>query len=269
MKMDGKFLEESSFFINKDRDSTFDGVNRDVHDLFEIYYMVDGECEYYIGGRIYEVISGDVILIPAGVLHENSYRCQKHTRIAIHFSNQYIPTAVLPFIKSGTILYRNSETAPAIHNLTEAMYKEFKNGDDFSDEIIKNYMNLLFLVIARNRKYYEGVKTLSEDVETAKKYIHENYSSEITLKGTAEMIGISAEYLSRMFSAETGFGFCEYVNLVRLDSARMLLRSKNKSVAEVAYECGFNDSNYFSVKFKKMYGISPKDYKKSCPVKKT
>lgn len=123
-------------------------------------------------------------------------------------------------------------------------------------------MSLLFIMIVRNRKNYEGVKTLNENVEAAKKYIHDNYQSEITLKGISKIIGVSAEHLSRLFRAETGFGFCEYVNIERLDKARALLLGKNKSVAEVAYECGFNDSNYFSVKFKSLYGVSPKDYKK-------
>ncbi len=261
--MGEKLSEKGTFLIDRDRDSTFNGAKRDVHNLFEVYYMIDGECDYYIGGRIYEIKSGDVILIPPGVLHKNSYRSQKHTRIAIHFSNQYIPPAVVPFIKSGVVLYRNDETVMKIRSLTEKMYNEFKNGDNFSDEVIKNYMSLLFIMIVRNRKYYEGVKALNEDIETVKNYIHKNYASEITLNGIAEMIGVSAEHLSRLFRAETGFGFCEYVNIVRLDRARSLLRSKDKSVADTAYECGFNDSNYFSVKFKSMYGVPPKDYKKS------
>lgn len=260
--MSVRLYENASFFIDKDRDSTFDGASKDIHDLFEIYFMSDGECDYYIGGRIYEVKSGDVILIPPGVLHKNSYRCRKHTRIAIHFSNQYIPPAVLPFIRSGTVLYRSGETASEICELTEALYDEFINGDNFSCEAIRSYMSLLFIMIVRNRKNYEGVKTLNENVEAAKKYINDNYQSEITLKGISKIIGVSAEHLSRLFRAETGFGFCEYVNIVRLDKARALLLGKNKSVAEVAYECGFNDSNYFSVKFKSLYGVSPKDYKK-------
>ena len=260
--MNKRLSDRGAFFIEKHRDSTFDGAKRDVHDLIEIYYMIDGECDYYIGGRIYEVKSGDVILIPSGVLHKNSYRSRRHTRIAIHFSNKYIPSAVLPFIKCSVILYRNPETAEMIHKLMEAMYDEFTRNDSFSGEIIRNYMSLLFLVFARNCQCYDGVKALNEYIEKVKRHIHENYSSEITLGEAAGMIGVSTEHLSRMFKAETGFGFCEYLNIVRLDRARILLQSGNKSVAEVAYKCGFNDSNYFSVKFKKLYGVSPKNCKK-------
>ncbi len=66
-----------------------------------------------------------------------------------------------------------------------------------------------------------------------------------------------------MFKKETGFGFCEYLNLLRLQKAEALLKqSDNLSISLIASECGFNDSNYFSVKFKEMYGISPKKVQK-------
>jgi len=262
VKIEEKFPANMYFYIDKDSNSSFDGVKRHIHNLFEIYYMIDGRCDYYIGGKIYDVKSGDVILIPPGIFHKNSYNCKKHTRVTIHFSNLYIPATVLPYISNDIVLYRNDKTIPTISGLIEKMHGEFKNCDCFSDEIIRNYMSIFFLIISRNREKREDVKVLNADIEMVKRHIRNNYFAKITLQEMAEMIHVSAEHLSRMFRAETGFGFCEYVNLVRLDRASALLREKHKSITSAAYECGFNDSNYFSVKFKKMYGISPKDYKK-------
>ena len=72
---------------------------------------------------------------------------------------------------------------------------------------------------------------------------------------------VSPEHLSRLFRKETGFGFREFRNLLRLQRAEQLLcRPEGGSVASIAAECGFADSNYFSVAFKKMYGVSPKQY---------
>ena len=66
-----------------------------------------------------------------------------------------------------------------------------------------------------------------------------------------------------MFRKETGFGFNEYLNLYRLKKAESILKSGNcPNIAQVAIQCGFNDSNYFSSCFRKMYGISPSDLKK-------
>ena len=80
----------------------------------------------------------------------------------------------------------------------------------------------------------------------------------ISLGDVASYCFVSREHLSRIFKKETGFGFNEYVTLLRLRKAEeMIMCEPNKTISEIAYECGFNDGNYFSYKFKKMYGISP------------
>ena len=79
----------------------------------------------------------------------------------------------------------------------------------------------------------------------------------------ADMFSVTPVHFSRMFKKETGFGFCEYINILRLQKAETLIsQSSTPSVTQIAAECGFADSNYFSVKFKKMYGTSPKSMMK-------
>jgi AraC-like DNA-binding protein len=95
-------------------------------------------------------------------------------------------------------------------------------------------------------------------------FIKENYQATITLQQLADMHFISPEHLSRTFKKETNFGFNEFISLVRLQKAEFFLKEHPEmSISEVAYACGFNDSNYFSDKFKRTYGISPLRYSKS------
>ena len=82
--------------------------------------------------------------------------------------------------------------------------------------------------------------------------------------GSRALLSVSAEHLSRSFKRETGFGFKEYITLLRLKNAEELLKTrKNMSISEIAFLCGFNDSNYFSDKFKRTYGISPLNFRKN------
>ena len=72
------------------------------------------------------------------------------------------------------------------------------------------------------------------------------------------MLSVSEEHLSRTFKKEITFGFSEYITLIRLQKAENMLKNEpSRAITEVAYACGFNDSNYFSYKFKKAYGITP------------
>ena len=56
------------------------------HDLFEIYYMASGKCNYFIDDKSYEVLEGDVVLIPEGVIHKTNYGGEEHGRILIECS---------------------------------------------------------------------------------------------------------------------------------------------------------------------------------------
>ena len=95
-------------------------------------------------------------------------------------------------------------------------------------------------------------------METVVEYVRKNYMHEITLSDIAEKNAVSAEHLSRIFKKEIGVGFSEYINSVRLQRAEFMLKNEEgKSISEIAFACGFNDSNYFSYKFKKLYGVSP------------
>ena len=86
---------------------------------------------------------------------------------------------------------------------------------------------------------------------------------EITLSEVAGLNAVSAEHLSRIFKKELGVGFNEYINNVRLQKAEFMLRNEaGKSVSEIAFACGFNDSNYFSFRFKRAYGFSPVSLRK-------
>ena len=85
----------------------------------------------------------------------------------------------------------------------------------------------------------------------------------MTLDDVAAACYISKEHLSRTFKRETGFGFSEYLNLYRLKKADALLRDRPElRVVDVAMRCGYNDSNYFSKVYKKMFGVSPKQAQK-------
>lgn len=122
--------------------------------------------------------------------------------------------------------------------------------DDFSDDAIKSYMNLFFFMIARNKNQINPEDTQTGYIEEAINYIQKNLAGEISLSDISRKFSVSCEHFSRRFNKETGFGFCEYVNLLRMKRAEtLLMQSENKTVGQIAAECGFFDSNYFSMKF--------------------
>lgn len=253
-----KFADDQYFYFHRDtkpEEQDALSVPMHYHNLFEIYFITEGDCEFFIGSRSYRLMPGDLVLIPEGVIHNTSYRKADHTRLLINCSRRFIPTRALP---SGH-LYRNAKIVDKIHDLLLTIEQEYTRPDRWSEDTISCCMRLLFILLARNPNTYTATHEGNDIVTRAADYLQRNFASDITLEELAKFSAVSPEHFSRLFKRETGVGFREYLNLLRLQQAEKLLKQhRDSSIAQIAAECGFGDSNYFCVKFKKMYGISPK-----------
>lgn len=229
------------------------------HNLFEVYYLTGGECRYFIDNKTYQLMPGDILLIPEGVIHNSEYDNTVHSRMLINCSHKFIPASVRPLLAQMLHIYRNPSITDEVNRIFRLIEAEYTRPDGFSEDVLSCYTHMLFILLARNMDNRVITNTGNACIEQAVDYIKENFTSNITLPDMAKMFYVSSEHFSRLFKKETGFNFSEYVNLLRLQKAEtMLKKQQNASVAEIASECGFNDSNYFSVKFRNMYGISPK-----------
>ena len=228
------------------------------HNLFEIYYFTGGECNYFIDNKSYQLVPGDIVLIPEGVIHNSEYGNTVHSRMLINCSHKFIPASVRHLLPQMLHLYRNPSIADEVKRIFSLIESEYENPDGFSEDALACYTHMLFILLARNIDKRTNTNSGNACIEQAIDYIKENFTSNINLSDMAKMLYISSEHFSRLFKKETGFNFSEYLNLLRLQKAETMLKKQNATVAQIASECGFNDSNYFSVKFKNMYGITPK-----------
>ena len=84
----------------------------------------------------------------------------------------------------------------------------------------------------------------------------------IALDDVAKNVGLSKEYISRLFLKEVGMNLFRYINEVRMRKAAEILTSEpNALIKEVAASVGFENQYFFSTKFKEYYGVSPNNYK--------
>lgn len=98
-------------------------------------------------------------------------------------------------------------------------------------------------------------------VKEAKEYVEEHYTENLTVKEVAGIIGISSGYLSTMFNQSMGQSFVDYLNQLKINHACVYLEQNYLKVYEIAYKVGFQDEKYFTKVFKKIKGITPKEYR--------
>ena len=130
---------------------------------------------------------------------------------------------------------------------------------DGAKEYLTSYLKELIRLRDHNTEKKYG-RILREAIS----YIDENYDhDDISLNKVAERVGMSPNHFSSIFSQEMGSTFIEYLIGKRMERAKELLRTTQMRSFEVAYKVGYRDPHYFSSTFKKMQGMTPKEYRMS------
>ncbi len=246
-----------------------------VHPYYEIFYLVNGDCTFFINHDIYKLNKGDLVIVPEGELHKSTYPQRG-------FSEQYClcfkdnnlewlkdiigEEIVNASLKMGVISIPEKRR-DYVEALMKKMSFESKEQDILSAAFIKIGLIELLLFIIRCQRFEQNViKEIDVDNQLMQQiatYIYNNYNQKITLEHMADKFHISKSYLSKKFKSVTGFGFKEYLVNVRIKNACTLLLDTNKSITDIAFECGFNDSNYFGDAFRHVKGMSPNKYRRN------
>lgn len=128
---------------------------------------------------------------------------------------------------------------------------------------VKDYLLKILLYSVDKREQLAG-KNYSFLLNKAKDFVEKNYMNcDISLNTVAEYIGLSPTYFSTIFKQELGINFIDYLTKTRINEAKILLRSTDKRISDIAMEVGYRDQHYFSSSFKKYQGYTPKAYREN------
>lgn len=102
----------------------------------------------------------------------------------------------------------------------------------------------------------------ADAVHTVQNYVRQHYAEDLSLESLAGIVYLSPAYLSRLFKRETGETLSAYVQNIRIEQAKTLLRTTSLKTYEVAERVGIPDPVYFSRIFKKVTGSKPRDFRR-------
>lgn len=95
------------------------------------------------------------------------------------------------------------------------------------------------------------------------RFIHENYAEALTLDKLADFLNMSKYHVSRLVKSILGMNFSEYLLIYRVEVAKKELSTTDFPISNIAMNVGFNDSTYFTKKFKEVTGLTPKHYRQT------
>jgi two-component system response regulator YesN len=173
------------------------------------------------------------------------------------------PPRQLYFRAIGALAFAISSLAGA-GLLSEATYMEFMNLGELQDLWSKGSYRLFGAgVRSRFQRLQEHATSQGEYspfVVRALQYIENHYKEPISLETAAQAMGVSAGHLTRLMSNELKKGFARTLIDYRMKKAKELLKKPNVVVRDVSQECGYPDPNYFARLFRRVTGMTPREY---------
>jgi transcriptional regulator GlxA family with amidase domain len=157
----------------------------------------------------------------------------------------------------------SSEFARAL-DLVQRMEHEQENAGEEARVAAFAYFLLLITLLRRHCQPWVPADSAapSARISRAIEYMEKNFAERVTLDELAACCHVSRRHFFRLFEQAVGVAPMEYLKKVRLQKAAAMLLTTDSNVTEVAFACGFNDSNYFSSLYHKEFGLSPSRFKR-------
>lgn len=127
---------------------------------------------------------------------------------------------------------------------------------------LQNLIEYIYRELRISSQNINGYTSNKDPVDKIKDYINQYYYEDLNLKLLADIFSYNSSYLGKKFKKQTGEYFHSYLDLVRIDNAKLLLTKGQNKVYEISEQVGYCNIDYFHKKFKKYVGISPKEYQK-------
>ncbi|WP_127583680.1 AraC family transcriptional regulator [Paenibacillus koleovorans] len=246
------------------------------HTSLEIGCCVSGRGFFYFGDKRYPVRPGDVFLVNNEELHiAQSDRLDPSAYIFLNFNPHWLlgeeEALLLPFAyRSDRFENRIPAESPLAAQLAvfiRRLYEELQDKREGYRSMAKSL--LLELCVTLLRHYTSGVtdtewrrRTASiRKLRPALSLLEEKFREPIELKEVAETLGVTPSRASHLLQEELGRGFRDILLQLRLNEAKRLLISTERSVADVCFESGFQSVASFYRLFKTDTGQSPLEYR--------
>ncbi|WP_336773855.1 GH39 family glycosyl hydrolase [Paenibacillus sp. MMO-58] len=251
-------------FVNSVKDIRFHW-----HKEIELIYVLQGAVTVYVDQRQYRLAEDDIIAINSMSVHKLERTNLDNVLLTLQFGPELLDD-------EGTLFDCNSMSQTEYNRyrydrlrrcLARMVWESNKKGPGH-----RNYsMGSLQTLIGHLTRYFTagtgvGPQEKGKDYDYMRlnriiQYVDKHYNEKITLQTIADQEHLSLHYFSHFFSDKIGIPFQKYLTLIRLEKAAAQLSDTDKSITQIALDCGFANVKLFNQYFKGKYGSTPGSYR--------
>ena len=232
-----------------------------THDCTELFLVTGGHGSFHVGNTVVPVTADDFIIVNGGVPHTET-------------SDLKDPMKYVVLGVEGFETRRNPDGYAVLHRFSEQRHaaacmrmllQEAEAAQPGYEAVCHNLLQVLLLLLLRwesavLRPVVPGPKS-SRECSLVRRYIDSHFKENLTLDQLAAMANLSKYYLVHAFQKEYGLSPIRYLTRRRIEESRFLLTETDHSLTHIARVLGFSSLSYFSQSFRRIEGISPREYR--------
>lgn len=249
-------------------------------DCFEIDYVLSGECRFRFLDEVRTLKKGDLCILTPHSMHSVTPLTSTSFVVPIlvkehSFERTFFPllsntdvmsgffNTVLQSPESPNYLLFNTSGSYEIQVIVRQLFMERFFYDQYTSRSGMHWINLLFMHTLRDYSTYHQFSSYENGRDYAHilRYIERNYHT-ITLSDLAEKFNYTVPYMSKLIREITGKRFTDLVLKLRMRDAAALLDETDMSIELIAQKAGYNTTDHFTRSFKKLYQLSPSQYRR-------
>lgn len=237
------------------------------HERLELLRVLRGRMVVRIDGESYEAQEGDLVIVNPS---------QSHTAFALTDSVDYdMITFELTSLNNNSFAYQKYLDPLVDHRSVFANVFTHPEAIRVADELIRSYnderdfhplhkISLIYYILSLFFQYCpisERMPFKRANINAIVAYIGEHFGEQLTVRELSSKFGYNESYFSRMFRKNTEMSVSQYIQTIRLEHAKKLLRETDENVTAISLLCGYSDVSYFSSRFKSYTGKSPQQFR--------
>ncbi len=237
------------------------------HDFYEFEIVMDGPVQNQINGESETLERGAFYCLSPDTIHKVE-RCRE--KAMIYNISVFLPDAP-PAVREALSRFSfpsrgvlPEEKLALLSVLYDALFSDARGNVAWEREKVAALVTYMLLELAGKvtSRFVGTERRGNAYIQAATAAIREEYAQDLHLGDVAERVGVSAGYLSTLFSSALGTSFKEYLSAIRISHAMNLLATSDMSVTEIAFFCGFGSFSNFERVFSRIGGMTPTEYRR-------
>lgn len=227
-----------------------------------LLYCTEGQGTIQMDGKIYHLGPNQAFCIPRFKRH-CYYASEKDpwSILWVHFKGE--DTRYFPLEDCKIVTFTSQNAPERMHFLFDLLFRVLEGNYTLGNFIYISQVLSVILAEIYDREKGHTTREQNKHVTAVVRYMYKHLYENLTLEEVTEEFGLSKSYLNAIFQKYTGHAPMDFFIHLKMKRACRMLRTTEYYVYEVAQRLGYADQYYFSRVFKKVVGMSPKEYKNS------